>query len=160
MRNYNFRSLTMDDLPLMQRRLQASHVKVWWPDADKQIALMRQDMKSSSIDMQVVSLIDHAFAYIHDHDVRAFGMPEVADLPQGTREIATFVGDTDFMGQGHSAGYIDARVRDLRRDYPMIAVAPNTTATRAIGVFAQAGFHKRRLASPRDGKLVQVMTHL
>lgn len=160
MRNYSFRKLTPDDLPIMQRWLQASHVKVWWPNAEKQIALIQQDMDNPDINMQVVSLINHPFAYIHDHDALAFGMPQYADLPRGTRVLATFVGDTDFMGQGHSAGYVDARLRDLRLRYPMVAVGPNTTDTRAIGVFAQAGFHKRRLASTRDGKLVQVMTHL
>ncbi|MEO0930627.1 MAG: GNAT family N-acetyltransferase [Pseudomonadota bacterium] len=160
MRNYSFRRLTPQDLPLMQRWLQTSHVKVWWPNADKQIALMQQDMNNPEINMLVVSLINHPFAYIHDHDARSFGMPQYADLPPGTRVISTFVGDTDFMGQGHSAGYIDARLRDLRLRHPMVAAGPNTTDTRAIGIFAQAGFHKRRLASTRDGKLVQVMTHL
>lgn len=160
MRNYSFRKLTHDDMPLMQRWLQTSHVKVWWPSAEKQIALMQQDMNNPNIDMQVVSLIDHPFAYIHDHDAHSFGMPQYGDLPTGTRVMATFVGDTDFMGQGHSTGYIDARLRDLRLKFPMVAVGPNTTDTRAIGAFGQAGFHKRRLAATRDGKLVQVMTHL
>ena len=160
MRNYSFRPLTEADLPLMRGWLDRAHVKAWWPDAENQIALMQQDMNNPDIDMRVVNLIDQAFAYIHDHDARTFGMPQYADLPPGARVLATFVGDTNFMGQGHSAGYIDAYVRDLRIHYPMIAVAPNTTDTRAIGVFGQAGFRKRRLASTRDGKLVQVMTHL
>lgn len=160
MRNYTFRPLTEADLPLMRRWLETPHVKVWWPDADKQIALMQQDMGNTEIDMQVVNLIDHPFAYIHDHDARVFGMPQFSDLPPGARVISTFVGDTNFMGQGHSAGYIDARVRDLRLKYPMAAVGPNTTDTRAISIFKQAGFMNRRLASTRDGRLVQVMTHL
>ncbi|MCK0095509.1 acetyltransferase [Yoonia sp. F2084L] len=160
MRNYSFRPLTEADLPLMRRWLDTAHVKVWWPDADKQLALMQQDMNKSSIDMWVVSLINQPFAYIHDHDARAFDMPQYADLPQGTRVMATFVGDTNFMGQGHSAGYIDARVRDMRLRYPMVAVGPNTTDTRAISIYRQAGFMNRRLASTRDGRLVQVMTHL
>ncbi len=160
MRNYSFRRLTPDDLPLMQRWLQTSHVKVWWPNTDKQIALMQQDMDNPNITMLVVSLINHPFAYIHDHDARSFGMPQYADLPQGTRVLSTFVGDTDFLGQGHSTGYIDARLRELRLRYPMVAVGPNTTDTRTIGIYTQAGFRKRRLASTRDGKLVQVMTHL
>jgi aminoglycoside 6'-N-acetyltransferase len=160
MRNYSFRKLTNDDLPLMQRWLQTSQVKVWWPDAGTKIALMQQDMNNPAINMQVVSLINHPFAYVHDHDAHAFGMPQYGDLPMGSRVLATFVGDADFMGQGHSAGYIDARVRDLRLKHPMVAVGPSTTDTRAIGIFAKAGFHKRRLAATRDGKLVQVMTHL
>ncbi len=160
MRNYIFRKLTPDDLPLMRRWLQTAHVKAWWPDVDKQIALMQQDMDNADMDMRVVCLINHPFAYMHDHDAHAFGMPQYSDLPMGTRAIATFVGDNNFMGQGHSASYIDARLRELRMRYPMTAVGPNTTDTRAISIFAQAGFRKRRLASTRDGRLVQVMTHL
>jgi aminoglycoside 6'-N-acetyltransferase len=159
MRNYTFRSLTKADLPLMRRWLQTAHVKTWWPDAEKQAALMLRDMENPLINMQVVGLNDYPFAYIHDHDARAFNMPEFADLPTGTRVIATFVGDDAFMGQGHSAGYIEARVRDLRLRFPLIAVGPNTTDTRASSIFKQAGFHKRRLAPTRDGRLAQVMTH-
>jgi len=160
MRNYVFRKLTPDTLPLMRRWLQTAHVRVWWPNAERQLALMEQDMDNPAIDMQVVMLIDHPFAYIHDHEARAFNLPQFADLPQGARVISTFVGDTDFLGQGHSVGYIEARIRDLRRHYPMVAVGPNTTDTRSISIFTKAGFHKRRLAPTRDGRLVQVMTHL
>ncbi|WP_373636692.1 GNAT family N-acetyltransferase [Yoonia sp. BS5-3] len=159
MRNYNFRKLTREDLPLMARWVQSPHVRTWLPEADKQVALMKQDMDNPNIDMQVVSLSAHAFAYIHDHDATTFGMPQYADLPRGARVISTFVGDSSFMASGHSTGYIEARIRVLRLKFPLIAVAPNTTDTRTISIYNQAGFHKRRLASTRDGKLVQVMTH-
>ncbi len=160
MRNYTFRPLTEADLPLMRRWLNAAHVKVWWPDADKQIALMEQDMDDPKINMQMVSLIDHPFAYIHDHDARAYAMPQYADLPYGARVMATFVGDNDFMGQGHSVGYIEAQTRALRVKHPMVAVGPGTRDTRAISIYRQAGFMNRRLATTHQGRLVQVMTHL
>ena len=143
----------------MARWVQAPHVRSWLPEADNQVALMKQDMTNPAIDMQVVSLISQAFAYIHDHDAQTFGMPQFADLPTGTRVISTFVGDINFMGQGHSTGYIDARLRTLRMTCPLVAVAPNSTDTRTISIYTQAGFHKRRLTSTRDGQLVQVMTH-
>ncbi|MEM8537384.1 MAG: GNAT family N-acetyltransferase [Pseudomonadota bacterium] len=160
MRNYSFRKLTPNDLPLMRSWLGEAHVKVWWPDAEKQIALMERDMDSNKINMWIVGLINQPFAYVHDHDGRAFDRPEFSDLPTGARVMATFVGDKNFMGQGHSAGYIDAHVRDLRLRYPMVAVGPNTTDTRAVSIFRQAGFRNRRLASTRDGRLVQVMTRM
>ena len=144
----------------MRQWLATAHVRAWWPDAEKQAALMEQDMNNPKIDMYVVSLINRPFAYLHDHDVRTFSMVHYADLPPGTRVLDTFVGDTDFLSQGHSAGYIDARVRDLRIHYPMVAVAPNTTDMRTISIYTQAGFRKRRLAPSRDGRLLQVMTHL
>jgi len=158
MRNYSFRKLTAADLPMMHRWLSTAHVKVWWPDADRQVAFMEQNIDNAKIDMRVVYLIDQPFAYLHDHDARAFDMPEFSDLPPGARVMATFVGENAYMGQGHSAGYIDARVRDLRLRYPVMAVAPNTTNTRTISVYRQAGFQNRRLASDRQGQLLQVMT--
>lgn len=160
MRNYSFRRLSHDDLPLIRAWLNTPQVKAWWGSADRQIALMKQDMKSDSIIMHVVELVGKPFAYIHNHDARAFAMPEYADLPPGARVIDTFLGDPDYLGQGHAAGYIDAYLRDLRLHYPMVAVAANTTDARTLGIYKQAGFHKRRLAATRDGKLVQVMTHL
>ncbi len=160
MRNYTFRPLTEADLPLMRRWLDTAHVKVWWPDADKQIALMEKTMNDPKINMQVVSLIDHPFAYIHDHDARAYGMSQYADLPHGSRVMATFVGEHKFMGQGHSVGYIEAHTRALCVKHPMVAVGPGTTDTRTISIYRQAGFTNRRLASTNEGRLVQVMTHL
>lgn len=144
---------------MMARWVQAPHVRAWLPDPDKQVALMKQDMENPKITMQVVSLGARPFAYIHDHDARTFGMPQYADLPMGSRVISTFVGDNEFMGQGHSTGYIEARLRALRMNSPLVAVGPNTTDTRTIGIYANAGFRKRRLASTSDGRLVQVMTH-
>ncbi len=160
MRNYSFRPLTEADLPLMRRWLDTAHVKVWWPAADKQIAVMEKDMNNPAMNMWVVSLINHPFAYLHDHDARAFGMPQYGDLPQGARAMASFVGENEFMGQGHSVGYIDAHIRRLRVKYPMVAVGPGTTDVQAISNYRKAGFANRRLATARDGRLVQVMTHL
>jgi len=160
MRNYTFRPLNEADLPLMRRWLDTAHVKVWWPDAEKQIALMETMMNDPEINMQVVSLIDHPFAYIHDHDAHASGLAQYADLPHGSRVMATFVGEHEFMGQGHSVGYIEAHTRALCVNHPMVAVGPGTTDTRTISIYRQAGFINRRLASTNEGRLVQVMTHL
>lgn len=159
MRNYNFRPITPDDLPLMRRWLSAPHVRVWWGDVERNIALMTQDMDNPQINMQVVELVGRPLAYLHHHDVRAFAMPQFADLSQGTRAINSFVGDPEYLGQGHAAGYIGACVNDLRMHYPMVAAAPNSTDARQIAIYEHAGFRKRRLAPTRDGKLVQVMTH-
>ncbi len=160
MRNYTFRPLTEADMPLMRRWLNTAHVKVWWPDADRQIAQIEKDMNDPQVNVQLVSLIDHPFAYLHDHDARAFDLPQYADLPHGARVMATFVGDNDFLGQGHSVGYIEAHTRNLRVKFPMVAVGPGTTDTRTISIYRQAGFMNRRLATTREGRLVQVMTHL
>ena len=159
MRNYSFRPLTPDDLPLMRRWLQMPHVRAWWGDVDRNLKLMQQDMDNKAINMQVVELSGMPFAYLHHHDVQAFAMPQFAELAYGTRALNTFVGEPDYLGQGHAAGYVGACVEDLRTRYPMAAAAPNSTDARQINIYTKAGFRKRRLAPTRDGKLVQVMTH-
>lgn len=160
MRNFTFRKLKRADLPLMRNWLEQSHVRAWWPDAERRVGEMLKDMHNPDINMLLVGLIDHPFAYIHDYDARHYGQLQFADLPTGARVVGTFVGDPGFMGQGHSASYIDARVRELRRHYPIVAVGPNTKDTQAIAIYAQAGFRKRRLSAARSGDLIQVMTHL
>lgn len=159
MRNYSFRKLTPQHMPLIRHWLGQAHVKSTWPQAEKQAQLMEQDMDNPLIDMRLVCLIDHPFAYIHDHDARAFAMPHFADLPTGTRVIDSFVGETEFQGQGHAIGFLQARLHDLRQSYPMAAIAVASTDTLGMNRYAQAGFKRRRLAPTRNGQLVQVMTH-
>ena len=160
MRNYDFRPLTAADLPLVARWLSQAHVRMFWPDSVKQLMMMEQDLNNSQMDMRLVTLNGRAFAYIHDHDARAFAMPQFADLPARARVIATFVGDSDFAGQDHAVAYLTARLRDWRQKFPMAAVGPQSGDIRAITTYTKAGFHKRRLAPTKDGKLVQVMTYL
>lgn len=159
MRNYGFHPIAESDVPQLRHWLQMPHVKLWWGDADKQVALIEQDMDDDHIQMLIVELAGRPFAYIQHHDIHPHERPEFGDLPLGTRVISTFVGDPEFLGQGHAAGYIETFLKHLRLHYPLIAVSASTTDTRAIGVYTQAGFRKRRLAPTRDGKLVQVMTH-
>ncbi|MFT7146914.1 MAG: aminoglycoside 6'-N-acetyltransferase, partial [Yoonia sp.] len=160
MRNFVFRKLRPADLPLVRRWLDAPHVRAWWPAAEERVSLMLEDMDDPRINMMLVHLIDHPFAYIHDHDAKAYEQPQFSDLPNGARVIESFVGDPDFMGQGHASAYISARVRELRLRHPIVAVSPNTKDTHAISIYNQAGFMKRRLVPTRSGRLVQVMTHL
>lgn len=160
MRNYDFRRLTRDDLPLLRRWLNVAHVKAWWPDPEMQIAQITQHMDDQNYDLRLVQLAQMPFAFCSDFDTRASGKAEFSDLPMGSRGMSTFVGNPDFMGPGHSTGYIEARVRELRRSHALVAVGPNTTDTRTISIYRQAGFHARRLAGTNEGKLVQVMTHL
>lgn len=160
MRNYDFRRFTLNDIALLRRWLNVAHVKAWWPDLEKQIAQIVEDLDTPHTDMRVVELSHIPFAFISDFDAAASKKPEFADLPKGTRGLATFVGHSDFFGSGHSSEYIQARVRSLRQNSALVAVAPNTTDTRTIAIYRDAGFHPRRMATTADGKLVQVMTHL
>ncbi|KJZ19596.1 GNAT family N-acetyltransferase [Loktanella sp. S4079] len=160
MRNYDFRRFTDNDIPLLRQWLHVAHVRAWWPDPDRQIAQFTKHMSDRNFDIRMVNLANRPFAFIFDFDTRASGKAEFSDLPARSRGMGTFVGNPDFLGPGHATGYIEARVHDLRRNHGLVAVGPNTTDTRTISIYRQAGFQPRRLAGTNDGKLVQVMTHL
>ncbi|WP_375253915.1 GNAT family N-acetyltransferase [Yoonia sp.] len=160
MRNFTFRRLTRSDLPLMERWLDSAHVRGWWPDAERQVNMMLEDIDNPAINMLVVCLIDHPFGYMHDYDAHAYRQPQFADLPTGTRVLSTFVGDPGFTGQGHAPAYIEARTRDLRLRHPLVAVGPDAKDSFAISTYGKAGFRRRRLCPSRSGRLVHVMTKL
>lgn len=159
MQNYIFHTLTYADLPLIRKWLMMPHVRAWLPDTEMELELMKHDMEDDLIDMRKVCLRERPFAYIHDHDAETFGMPQYADLPRGSRVITTFVGEAEFMGPGHSVGYLKDRLAELRRSCPLVAVGPRSHDQRLIATFTQAGFQRRRLATSRTGKHIQVMTY-
>ena len=160
MRNFTFRRLTRADLPLMERWLSSAHVREWWPDTQYQMDIVQQDMDNPAVNMLLVCLIDHPFAYLHDHDAHAFRELQFGDLPGETRVLGTFVGDPDFNGQGLAPSYIDARTRDLRIRYPLVAVGPDAKDSFTIATYTKAGFMRRRLCPSRSGRLIHVMTKL
>ena len=160
MRNYDFRKFTTQDVGLLRRWLGMAHVRAWWPNAETYLAQASADLINPAVDMRIVLLGGIPFAFARDFDIRAAKQAEFSDLPAGSRGLATFVGNPDFLGPGHAVGYIESRVRDLRQRFSLVAVGPNSTDTRSIAIFRQAGFHPRRLAGTNDGKLVQVMTRL
>ncbi len=164
MAEYTFRPFTRADLPMFKHWLDQPHLAGWWGDSATEARLVEQDMNKSAtdrdfVDMRIAEFHATPFAYIQDYNAHGFDAPQYADQPEDARAIDTFLGDAAFLGQGHGAGYIAARIRELRRIYPVILTDPDPENTRAVAAYAKAGFRRHRITPCEDGDLVQVMIH-
>ena len=138
---YRFRPLFQDDLPLIETWLQEPHVRAWWRDPQRQYDLIAGDLPDPKIDLHLVHLADVPFAYLQDYCVQDWMQPHLADLPQGTRAIDLFIGDPNFLGQGHGAGLVRQFAQDLiDAGTPQVVIDPEVKNTRALRAYAKAGF--------------------
>lgn len=160
MAEYHFRPLTRADFPMIHDWLAQPHIGGWWGDGATETALMAEDMDTDPVptDMRIVELDGRPFAYVQDYNAHHFNMPQYAALPRDSRAMDTFLGDPAYLGRGHAAGYLAQRIAELRRSYPLVAVDPDPTNTRAIHTYARAGLRPRWTVPCEDGDLVTVMT--
>ncbi|PVA06696.1 GNAT family N-acetyltransferase [Thalassorhabdomicrobium marinisediminis] len=154
-----FRPMTRTDLPMFRRWLDQPHMGGWWGDSGTEARLVEQDMDKGVVDMRVVEHDGDPFAFIQDYNAHAFGAPHYKGFDKDARAIDTFLGDPAYLGQGYGAGYIAARVADLRSSYPVILTDPDPANTRAIAAYRRAGFTRGPVAPAEDGRPVQVMTY-
>lgn len=159
MADYTFRPFTRADLPMFKHWLDQPHLAGWWGDSDTEARLVEDDMETGVVDMRIVESDGTPFAYIQDYNAHAFGAPQYAEYDQNARAIDTFLGDPAFLGQGHGQGFIAARLRQLRRHFPVVLVDPDPANTRAIAAYTRAGFRVGKITPCEDGDPVQVMIH-
>lgn len=164
MAEYIFRPMTRVDYPMFKDWLAQPHIEGWWGEGNAELRLIDSEMGRPEtaldfVDMRIAETGGTPFAFIQDYNAHAFDAPHYVGYPDDSRAIDTFLGDPAFLGQGHGAGYIAARVADLRKTYPMVIVDPDIKNTRAIAAYARAGFRKDKTATCEDGTPVQIMTH-
>lgn len=151
--------MTADDLPLFKAWLDQPHIAGWWGDSATEARLVAEDLARDIVDMRIVSVDGADFAYIQDYNAHAFGAPQFADQPPAARAIDTFLGDPAFLGRGHGAGYLAARLAALRRIWPVVLTDPDPANHRAIAAYRRAGFRPLAIRPCEDGDPVQVMIH-
>ncbi|MEM9438215.1 MAG: GNAT family N-acetyltransferase [Pseudomonadota bacterium] len=159
MTRYSFEPMTRADLPMFKAWLAHPHIDGWWGEPGTEARLVEEDMGEDKVDMRLALCDGTPFAYIQDYNAHAFGAPHYADQPRDARAIDTFLGDPAFLGQGHGAGYIAARLAELRRNYPTILTDPDPKNDRAIAAYGRAGFRPLDIRPCEDGDPVQVMVH-
>lgn len=155
---YGFPKLTRADYPMLRRWLAEPHIAGWWGDPDTEIALIEEDIDNGPTDMRVVTLRDQPFAYVQDYPAHHWDMPHYKHFPTGSRAMDTFLGDPDYLGKGHAAGYLRQRADELRADgYPEVVIDPSPDNTRAVAAYRRAGFTGDQIAPCEDGDPVLVM---
>ena len=152
---YGFRPATHDDLPLLRCWLATPEAVRWWGDPIEQEGLLREDLDTPQMTMRIVSCDGRPFAYAQDYEVHAWPQEHLEHLPQGSRAIDTFIGETDMIGRGHGSRYLRLLAERLVREgAPLIAIDPGVDNVRAQRAYAKAGFRAEMRVDAYEGPAV------
>ncbi len=129
------------DLPLLAKWLREDHVRRWWGDPDRELALIEGALSDNRKDMRIVYFDHEPMAFIQDYDVHAWPQVHFAYLPQTSRGIDTFIGPVKILGQGHGPCFLHLRVQQLLREGAAgVVIDPDVNNLRARKAYNKAGF--------------------
>ncbi|MDZ4313084.1 MAG: GNAT family N-acetyltransferase [Cypionkella sp.] len=135
---YHFRAATFADLDLLKRWQESAHVGRWWGSEDP---FAEEELVDPRVYRWIVSLEQRSFAYMQDYAVHGWGQHHFDYLPEGSRGIDQYIGETQMIGKGHGTGFIRQRMTELfSRRVPVVATDPHPENHRAIAVYQKVGF--------------------
>ncbi|MFV0358483.1 GNAT family N-acetyltransferase [Tropicimonas sp.] len=141
--HYSFRAAGVDDLDLLRSWQAAAHVRRWWGNTDQ---FDREKLDDRRVSRWIVSFDGRPFAYMQDYAVHGWGGHHFDYLPEGSRGIDQYIGESDMIGRGHGTGFIGQRLRALfRLGAPVVATDPHPENAHAIAAYRKLGF---RIAGP------------
>jgi aminoglycoside 6'-N-acetyltransferase len=150
--SYSFRPMAAADLPTIRHWLATPHVSEWWGDPLEQFALVSGDLHHPSMQQFIVVIGDRSFAYLQCYDPAAWPNHGFGPIAVDARGIDQFIGEPDFIGQGHGSRFIRAFVDTLlHAGTPLVLTDPSPTNTRAIRAYEKAGFQKHGPVQTPDG---------
>lgn len=153
--SYTFRPMAAADLPTIQHWLATPHVSEWWGDPQEQFVLVSGDLDHSSMQQFIVAIADRPIAYLQCYDPAAWPNHGFGAIADNARGIDQFIGEAEFIGQGHGSHFIRAFVDDLlKTGTPLVLTDPGPANTRAIRAYEKAGFQKRGPVQTPDGSAV------
>ena len=148
---YEFRPMTVDDLPLIKRWLKMPHVIEWWGEPDEQFDLVSGDLTHPAMDQYIVATNDKELGYIQCYRMTEWNTG-FGPQPDGTRGIDQMIGEPDMIERGHGSAFIRAFIGDLlAAGVPRVVTDPDPTNARAIRCYEKAGFARDRLVDTPDG---------
>jgi aminoglycoside 6'-N-acetyltransferase len=150
---YQFRPMSVADLPMVRRWLETPHVAQWWHNPDEQFALVSEDLDHPAMDQFVVTVGDRPFAYLQCYDPTAWSDNGLGTHPLGTRGIDQFIGEPDMVDCGHGSALIRGFVDGLlEKGTPRVVTDPDPENIRAVRAYEKAGFQKVSLVDTPDGR--------
>jgi aminoglycoside 6'-N-acetyltransferase len=152
MASYQFRAMSVADLPLIRRWLEAPQVMQWWGDAEKQFELIAADLEHPAIDQFIIEVNDRPFAYLQCYDPAAWPANGFGAQPYGTRGIDQLIGEAHMIGRGHGSAFVEAFVdSQMAAGTPRMITDPDPANARAIRAYEKAGFRKNRIVDTPNG---------
>jgi aminoglycoside 6'-N-acetyltransferase len=149
---YEFRPMSVADLPLVAHWLAAPHVAEWWPGVERQVADIRRHLDEPNIELFLVHADARPIGYLQCYDVPRGGHP-FPDQPAGSRGIDQFIGEADMVSRGHGSAFIRGFVERLfATGVPRAMTDPDPTNARAVRAYQKAGFISDRLVDTPHGR--------
>ena len=157
MPDYGFRPALRGDLRMLAGWLGDPRVARWWPDADRQLALVAEDLDNPAMAQLVVLREGVPVAYAQHYPVHEWPAPHFAGLPPDAVAIDVFSAPEGF---GHGGAWLRALGDLLLRQAPVLVIDPDPENTRAIRAYEKAGFAGAGIRIDGEGRPVRVMTRL
>lgn len=143
---------------MLRRWLETPEVVAWWGDPDEQYALLDEDLGNPLMTMLIVEAGGRPFAYAQHYDVGSWPQAHFANLPEGSRAIDAFVGETDMLGVGHGGQFLRQLAEALiAGGAPQVAIDPDLENLRARRAYARAGFREIGVRETGEGPAVLML---
>jgi aminoglycoside 6'-N-acetyltransferase len=138
---YDFRPVTMTDMPLLTRWFAEPHVAQWWDDAEHGTDEIAAAMQEPWTEPFIVLCDRRPIGYQQCYDPHAEADHPYRDQPLGTRGIDQFIGEPDMLGSGHGSAFVRTFVARLfDAGAPRVVTDPDPRNARAIRAYEKAGF--------------------
>lgn len=141
---YDFRALSPDDLPMIERWLSVPHATEWWgDDVLASMAEIVEAAESVETEPLIVELDGMPIAYLQVYDPHMQDEHPYQDQPHGTLGLDLTIGDAALLGKGHGSGIVRQISEQLFEEgAPRIIIDPHPDNGRAIRAYEKAGFHE------------------
>ena len=138
---YDFRPVVEKDLPMIAGWLAEPHVAEWWDAPETDIAGIRENIDSISVEPLIVELDGKPIAYLQSYDPHLDDGHPYADQPFGTLGIDLSIGVPGLVGRGHGSAIVRQFVEQLFEEgAPRVIIDPHPDNGRAIRAYERAGF--------------------
>jgi aminoglycoside 6'-N-acetyltransferase len=150
---FTFTPVRPSDFPRLRRWLMAPHVRAWWGDPARELAVIRELMAADWAEPLIVSWQGRAIGYLQVHDAAAdtgSGWPVRA---QGTFGIDMLIGEAGYVGRGLGSAFVGTYTDRLLLDGRATCIIsdPDPANRRSIGCLERAGFIAKGTTETPDG---------
>lgn len=137
---YVIRRVTEADLPLLSTWRARDQVRRWWGDPD--VEPEPEKLAEPRVAMWIAELDGEPIAFVQDYRVADWSPHHFDDLPDGSRGLDLYVGETTaLVGIGHGHRILRRHVDTLFAEgVPAAGIDPHPDNPRAIRSFQKAGF--------------------
>jgi aminoglycoside 6'-N-acetyltransferase len=148
---YAFRPVTAADLPMLERWLNAPHVRRWWGEPADEVAGIAADFDEPTMESFLVLHDSAPFAYLQAYRIASDDL-SFGDRPERTVGIDQFIGPAGMVGIGHGPAMIEAFVQKaFAEGIERVVLDPHPDNAHAIRAYEKAGFHAFDQRMTEDG---------